>query len=231
MDTPVQGLSLSIILPVMNEAECIASALSRLQHLRRQGAELIVVDGGSHDHTVRLATPLADSVIISACGRAVQMNAGAAAASNDILLFLHADTALPDEAAHAIAAATESGAHWGRFDVEITGKLRMLRVVAFLMNLRSRISGVATGDQGIFVRRTHFEQLGGYPPIQLMEDLALSDLLKSRSSPACLRQKVKTSGRRWEKYGLWRTIFLMWRLRAAFRLGVSTETLARQYRS
>lgn len=231
MDALTRPLSLSVILPTLNEAQCVASALFRLQYLRRQGAELIVVDGGSQDETANSAATLADSVIVSARGRANQMNAGAAVARNDILLFLHVDTTLPEEAGQAITAAIEGGALWGRFDVEITGNRRMLRVIGFLMNLRSRISGVATGDQGIFVRRTCFEQVGGYPPIPLMEDLALSDSLKYLSSPACLRYKVKTSGRRWEKYGVWHTILLMWRLRAAFRLGVSPETLARRYPS
>lgn len=222
---------LSIILPVLNEAECIVQTLLKLQGLRLQGSELIVVDGGSQDGTIGLASILADRIIESPRGRAIQMNVGAAAARGEVFLFLHADTTLPDDARLVISKAIDRGADWGRFDVEIEGRIPMLRVIAFMMNLRSRLSGVATGDQAIFVKRAQFERLGGYPPIPLMEDLALSDALKSVSKPASLRSKVATSGRRWEKHGLWRTIFLMWRLRAAFRWGVSPEILARRYQS
>lgn len=228
-DSHTDSPTLSIVLPVLNEAECIVATLQKLQALRRQGVELIVVDGGSQDATVSLAETLADRIIASPPGRAIQMNAGAAVARGSVLLFLHADTTLPEDAVQAIFSAMEQGADWGRFDVEIAGRLRMLRVVALMMNLRSRIFSVATGDQGIFVKRTHFERLGAYPPIPLMEDLALSDALRSVSKPACLRSKVITSGRRWEKHGLWRTIFLMWRLRAAFRCGVSPARLAQRY--
>ncbi|THF62650.1 TIGR04283 family arsenosugar biosynthesis glycosyltransferase [Pseudothauera rhizosphaerae] len=229
MAEPENRCSLSIILPVLDEAGCIVATLSRLQALRRQGAELIVVDGGSRDGTVGLAEPLADRVIASPRGRSLQMNAGAAIATGDVLLFLHADTSLPEEGWEAISHAVARGAVWGRFDVRIDGRPWMLRVIAAMMNWRSRLSGIATGDQAIFVRRAAFLALGGYPPMPLMEDLALSDALKAVSRPACLRSRVTTSGRRWERKGVWRTIFLMWRLRAAFRRGVSPDALARQY--
>jgi rSAM/selenodomain-associated transferase 2 len=224
-----QAPSLSIVLPVLNEASCIVAALSALQGLRRQGVEVIVADGQSQDGSAALAAPLADAVIVCVPGRAAQMNAGAARARGETLLFLHADTMLPEGAAQAIAQAMAQGALWGRFDVEIAGKPRILRLVARMMSLRSRLVGVATGDQGIFVRRAVFEREGGYPPVALMEDIALCDVLKKRARPACLRAKVRTSGRRWEKHGVWKTIFLMWRLRAAFRLGVAPEVLARKY--
>ncbi|WP_265943384.1 TIGR04283 family arsenosugar biosynthesis glycosyltransferase [Dechloromonas sp. A34] len=226
-----KAVSLSIILPVLNEAGCIVSTLLELRTLRLNGAEIIVVDGGSQDETVTLAAPHAEQVISCARGRAQQMNRGAAAANGEFLLFLHADTRLPDDAWPTLSGAIAKGAVWGRFDVKIEGQPRLLRLIAFMMNLRSRLSGIATGDQGIFVRRTDFERLGGYPPIPLMEDLALSEALKKLAKPACLRSRVVTSGRRWEKYGLWKTIFLMWLLRAAYRCGVSPEILARQYRS
>lgn len=229
MVEPETRCSLSIILPVLNEAGCIVTTLSKLQALRRQGVELIVVDGGSRDETASLAAPLADRVIASSRGRSLQMNAGAAVATGDVLLFLHADTSLPDDAWTAISDVMVRGAIWGRFDVRIDGRPWMLRVIATMMNWRSRLSGIATGDQAIFVRRTQFHVQGGYPPLPLMEDLALSDSLKVVSRPACLRSKVTTSGRRWEEKGVWRTIFLMWRLRAAFRCGASPDVLARQY--
>lgn len=222
---------LSVIIPVLNEAKSIVSSLDKLQKLRNKGVELIVVDGGSTDQTKSLAAPFVDLLISSDRGRARQMNTGAAQATSDILLFLHADTSLPDNALQSILSANEKGALWGRFNVEITGQQCMLRIISFFINLRSRISGIATGDQGIFVKRSVFEQVGGFPSIEIMEDLAVSDLLKRLAKPACLQTKVQTSGRRWEKYGLWRTIFLMWYLRTSYRLSVDPEKLARRYPS
>ncbi|HEV2612907.1 MAG TPA: TIGR04283 family arsenosugar biosynthesis glycosyltransferase [Noviherbaspirillum sp.] len=225
---------LSIILPVLNEAEHIAASLTRLQALRADDVELIVVDGGSSDDTVRLATPLADRLVHAHRGRARQMNAGAALAKGDILLFLHADTELPRDALNAMQEVREglaSPAHaWGRFDVRIEGRSRMFVLIAALMNLRSRITGIATGDQAIFVRRDAFNAVGGFPEQPLMEDIELSRLLKSRTKPLCLREKVTTSGRRWEKYGIWRTIVLMWRLRLLYWMGIPAERLAKAYR-
>ena len=164
-------------------------------------------------------------------GRAVQMNAGARAAAGDVLVFLHADSRLPAGAAAAIARALAGGARWGRFDVTIAGRPRILRVVAAMMNLRSRLTGIATGDQGIFVERALFAAAGGYAQIPLMEDIALSKSLKRRGGrPACLRERITTSGRRWEAHGPWRTIVTMWRLRAAYALGADPARLAREYR-
>ncbi len=222
---------LSIIIPVLNEARTIVDNLNKLQKLQDKTIELIVVDGGSSDETVDLATPLADLLVFSELGRAKQMNAGAAQATGEILLFLHADTNLPYNAVESILNVIEKGYVWGRFDVTISGKHFMLRVISFFINWRSRFSGIATGDQGIFVKKSVFKQIGGFPVIAIMEDIALSDLLKAIAKPACLRCKVKTSGRRWEKYGVWRTIFLMWRLRAAYRLGATPESLAQRYPS
>jgi rSAM/selenodomain-associated transferase 2 len=158
------------------------------------------------------------------------MNAGAQATEGDVLLFLHADTVLPDDALAAVGKAIAVGADWGRFDVRIVGSARMLRVVAALMNLRSRLSGIATGDQAIFVRRDVFLAVGGFPDQPLMEDIEISKRLLRRSRPACLRSRVQTSGRRWESRGVWRTIFLMWRLRFAYWRGTPAEVLARAYR-
>jgi len=218
-------VKISVIVPVLNEAPGIAAALAALQPLRRRGHEVIVVDGGSSDGTAALAAPLADRVIAAPRGRAAQMNAGAALASGDALLFLHADTQLPDSADQLLRAALEQRP-WGRFDVRIEGRSPLLAVVAFCMNWRSRLTGIATGDQAIFVRRREFP---GFAQIPLMEDLAFSRQMKRISRPACLRPKAVTSGRRWEREGVWRTIVLMWRLRLAYWLGTPPEELARRY--
>jgi rSAM/selenodomain-associated transferase 2 len=220
---------ISIIIPVLNEAGCIVQALERLQEFRAPGAEIIVVDGGSGDGTVRLAQPLADCVTAAARGRGEQMNAGAANASGDILLFLHADTQLPPAAPNLIVEAIAGGARWGRFDVRIDGSAGGLALVALMMNWRSRLTGIATGDQAIFVTREAFEACGGFPAIPLMEDIVLSRSLRRIEWPACLRDKVTTSGRRWEKHGLLRTILTMWWLRLRFRFGASPDDLAREY--
>jgi rSAM/selenodomain-associated transferase 2 len=220
---------LSIVIPVLDEAAGIGDALRRLQPLRQRGAEVVVVDGGSRDATVDVARPLADRVTSAGRGRAVQMNAGAAAARGEVLLFLHADTGLPDEADRHVAAAVQDGALWGRFDVVIDGTHPMLKVVAWSMNRRSRWSGIATGDQAMFVRRDVFSAMGGFPDIALMEDIALSRALRRRGRPACLRQRVHTSGRRWQQRGVFRTILLMWRLRLAYFLGADPADLAVRY--
>lgn len=222
--------ALSIVVPVLNEARGIEALLSGLAPLRQRGVEVVVVDGHSQDGTVRLAAPLADAVLTAPAGRARQMNAGAAASQGAVLLFLHADTQLPQGADRLVGAAIGNGAGWGRFDVRIVGAPRMLRVVAALMNARSRLTGIATGDQAIFVRRDVFERLGGFPDQPLMEDIELSLRLRRLSPPACLRQRVVTSGRRWESRGVWRTIFLMWRLRWRYWRGEPAQALAEAYR-
>lgn len=222
-------MRLSIVVPVLNEASGIAAHLGRLAPLRTRGVEVIVVDGGSGDATPRLALPLADRVLEAPRGRAAQMNAGAGAAQGDALLFLHADTVLPDSADLLVAQALE-GSHWGRFDVRIAGRHAMLPLVARMMNLRSRISGIATGDQAMFMRCSAFEAVGGYPQIPLMEDVAISSRLKRIGRPACLAERVVTSGRRWESRGVLRTVVLMWRLRLAYRLGADPADLERRYR-
>ena len=215
-------MKLSIVIPALDEAAGIERTL---RSLRPGGHEVIVVDGGSADGTAALAAALADKVIVAPRGRAAQMNAGAAAASGDALLFLHADTTLPDRAADLVAGALENSL-WGRFDVRIEGRSPLLAVVAFFMNWRSRLTGLATGDQAIFVRR---EAFGGFPEIALMEDVAFSKAMKKRGGPACLGAKVTTSGRRWERRGVLRTIMLMWRLRLAYFLGARPEDLARRW--
>ncbi len=222
-------LSLTIVIPALNEAATIASALNALQSLRKSGAEVIVCDGGSHDETVANAMPLADQVLTAPRGRARQMNAGAAVARGETLLFLHADTRLPDRADALIAAALSDGKPWGRFDVRITGRSPWLVVVATMMNWRSRLTGIATGDQAMFVSRAIFRSVGGFADIPLMEDIALSKILRERSAPACISARVITSGRRWETQGVWRTIVLMWWLRLRYFFGTDPRQLARDY--
>jgi rSAM/selenodomain-associated transferase 2 len=224
-------MRLSIIVPALDEEATLASALAALAPLRADGHEVIVVDGHSSDGTFALARSGADMAFVASRGRAAQMNAGAERARGDVLLFLHADSRLPAEAARAIGAAIAGGARWGRFDVTIHGRPRVLRVIAAAMNARSRWTGIATGDQGIFVERDLFVRVGGYAPIPLMEDVALSKTLKRNAGrPACLAARIVTSGRRWESRGPWRTIFTMWRLRLAYALGADPAVLARQYR-
>jgi rSAM/selenodomain-associated transferase 2 len=227
---PLAGPKLSIVVPTLNEAAGVAEALAALQPLRERGHEVIVVDGGSSDGTAARAAGLADAMLSAPRGRAVQMNAGAAAAGAPLLLFLHADTRLPPRADALIQQALSGGRVWGRFDVHIEGRPRMLRVVATLMNLRSRLTGIATGDQALFVTRAAFERVGGFPAQPLMEDIELSRRLKRIGRPACLRQRVCTSGRRWEQRGVWRTIFLMWRLRWRYWRGEPAAQLAQAYR-
>lgn len=216
---------LSVIVPALNEAAGIASCLAALAPLRARGHEVIVADGGSEDRTRELAEPFADRVLLAPRGRAQQMNAGAAVASGDALVFLHADTRLPAQADALIFDSLDAHS-WGRFDVGIEGRSVLFPAISFFMNARSRLSGIATGDQAIFVRRAAF---AGFAEIPLMEDIAFSKAMKRRSPPACLREQVTTSGRRWERGGVLRTILLMWWLRLAYFLGTSPDELARRY--
>jgi len=223
-------LRISIIVPALNEAEGIAAELAGLASLRQRGHEVIVVDGGSSDDTAVLARRASDRVASAARGRASQMNAGAALARGEVLLFLHADTRLPENAdASVLQGLAASGKAWGRFDVRIEGASLCLPVIAFFMNLRSRATGIATGDQAIFVRREAFEGAGRFPPLELMEDIALSRSLKRVSRPLCLADKAVTSGRRWERRGVLRTVLLMAWLRLAFFFGAAPAKLARLY--
>jgi rSAM/selenodomain-associated transferase 2 len=224
-------MSLAIIIPVLNEVAVLPKLLEQLVPFRTRGVEIVVVDGGSQDASADVARELNVPALCAAQGRARQMNAGAAAARGEALLFLHADTELPPFADNAIAAALASGRHvWGRFDVRITGRSPILSLIAVLMNLRSRLTGIATGDQGLFMTREAFEAVGGFPDQPLMEDIEICRRLLRLSPPKCLRERVLTSGRRWEARGIWRTIFLMWRLRWAYWRGRPARELARQYR-
>ena len=221
---------LSVIMPTLDEAQGIAATLESLRELRGRGHEVIVVDGGSRDGTPALAEALADRVLATSASRAGQMNAGAQAAAGDVLLFLHADSRLPDAADRLVLQGLAAGgAEWGRFDVRIAGANPMLRAVEAMMNLRSRVTHICTGDQGVFVRRDAFDAVGGYPDQPLMEDIAISARLRRRSAPLCLRERCLTSARRWESRGVLRTIVLMWWLRLQYALGAAPARLARRY--
>lgn len=220
------------MLPVWNEAGGIGAALAALAPLRARGHEVIVADGGSTDATPRLAARGADRVLAAPRGRARQMNAGAAAASGAVLLFLHADTRLPADADRLVLAALDGGRRgWGRFDVRLSGAHPAFRVIERLISARSRMSGIATGDQAMFVARERFREAGGFADIPLMEDVELCRRLKRAAGrPACIRAPVVTSSRRWERGGIVRTTWLMWWLRGAYALGADPGRLARHYR-
>jgi rSAM/selenodomain-associated transferase 2 len=222
-------MRLLIIVPALNEADTIGALLTDLAPFRTAGAEVILVDGGSSDGTPERAAADVDRILPAQKGRAAQMNAGARVAVGDLLWFLHADTRVPADAAAALQDAWAGGARWGRFDVRLSGRHALLRLVERGMNIRSRLTGIATGDQGIFVTRAAFEQVGGFPPLVLMEDIALSGALRRLARPACLRVRLITSSRRWEEGGVLRTILLMWRLRLAYFLGADPARLARRY--
>lgn len=222
-------MKVSIVIPVLNEAARIGAALSSLAPYRGQGHEVIVVDGGSSDDTAAIAEQYADSVLRSETGRAVQMNRGIESARGDVILFLHADTRLPADALSAVIRVIEDGYFWGRFNVRLSGSHLLFRIIENMMNLRSCITGIATGDQAIFVSRESIDIVGGYPRLPLMEDIVFSRRLRSLGWPACLKPPVLTSSRRWENRGIWRTMLLMWRLRLLFFLGVPAEKLAQQY--
>ena len=223
-------MKLSIVIPVLNEAGNLPGLLARLAPLCARGTEIIVVDGGSSDDSAGIAERAGVVTLRSPAGRACQMNAGAARATGAARLFLHADTTLPPSADRIVAAALHGSRAWGRFDVRIDGRSPMLRVVAAMMNLRSRLTGIATGDQAIFITHQAFNAVGRFAQLPLMEDIELSRRLKAVSPPTCVRQHVHTSGRRWETRGVWRTILLMWRLRWAWWRGVPAERLAERYR-
>ncbi|MCX7089168.1 MAG: TIGR04283 family arsenosugar biosynthesis glycosyltransferase [Methylococcales bacterium] len=222
-------LTISIIIPALNEASTIEEHLQALQKHRPQ-AEIIVVDGGSHDTTTQIANAYADQVISADAGRAKQMNTGALHAQGAIFLFLHADTLLPDDALTLIQQAITPQQQWGRFNVRLKGQHAFLKIIAYFMNGRSRLTGIATGDQGIFVSRSAFTAVNQYTNQALMEDIDLCKKLKRISAPACLTATVISSARRWEQFGVFKTLLLMWSLRLRYFLGESPDTLAQLYR-
>lgn len=227
MNTTV--VKLSIIIPVLNEESSLSRLSSHLQSIRNQGHEVIIVDGGSSDNTLALSYELADQVIVSKPGRAIQMNSGATNATGDIFVFLHVDTFLPDNALQIIMAAMTDNA-WGRFDVRLSSNRLVFRLIESLINIRSCLTSIATGDQAMFVEKELFHRIGGFPEIALMEDVELSRRLKKIERPVCIKQKVITSSRRWESRGIVATVLLMWKLRLYYFLGMSPDRLNQLYR-
>lgn len=223
-------MKVSIIIPVLNEENWIVRTLPSLKPLRRKGHEVIVVDGGSEDQSIQMALPFSDQVLQSQRGRSRQMNKGAKSSTGEILIFLHADTFIPDDADQIILESiSRTGRCWGYFKVKLTGRHPLLRVVEFLMNFRSRFTRIATGDQTIFLKRELFEAIGGFPEIDLMEDIAICKTLKKYGPPLYINRPVITSSRRWEEKGLIRTILLMWFLRLAYFFKIDPKQLVKFY--
>ncbi len=220
---------ISIIIPALNEAETIETSLNRLQVYRQQGHEIVVVDGGSSDKTAEISQPLVDQFLLSEPGRAIQMNLGAKQASGNLLLFLHVDTIVSDSCFTELLNLELNKKIWGRFDVKLSNSKFIYKVIAFFMNLRSRITSIATGDQCIFITKKLFSSIKGYPEVALMEDIAISKKLRKYHKPICLKETVVTSARRWEKNGVLKTILLMWYLRLAYFFNVSPKKLNALY--
>ena len=232
--------TVSIIIPVINEVDNLPHLFANINSLKPSPQQIILVDGGSNDDSIGIIRSFINELVLgnerkidwqmteSKAGRARQMNTGAALATGDVLLFLHADTRLPIDAIDSISKAMTL-AEWGRFDVQLNSRQPMLRVVSTMINWRSRLTGIATGDQAIFIQRKLFEQMGGYPSQALMEDIELCKQIKGITKPACLKSKVITSARRWQQHGTWRTIILMWQLRFDYWRGVSADNIRQRY--
>ena len=222
-------MKISVVVPVLNEEINLSRIASRLRSVREQGHEVIIVDGDSSDNTLTIAYEISDTVIISKKGRSLQMNSGASVASGDVVLFLHADTFLPENAAQIVADAFVGENFWGRFDVRLSNQKYVYRLIEQMMNIRSSLTSIVTGDQAIFVEKSLFDRIGGFPEIALMEDIEISSQLKKISKPVRLKHKVVTSSRRWEANGVVATVLLMWKLRLYYFLGVSPEKLSQMY--
>lgn len=221
---------LSIIVPVLNEARTIAGVLNTLRPFRQRGAEIIVVDGGSDDDTAQLAQPLADRVVKAPRGRAAQMNEGAKVASGFIFLFLPTETRLPPDAdTQMMVGRNRDTSVWGRFDMHLTGRHPLLPIVARILNWRSRMSGIASSEQAIFVQRETFFRLGGFADIPVMDDVEMSKRLKAISPPICVTSRVTVPGKRFDREGFWTTLRMMWLMRFRYRTGMKPAEILKRY--
>jgi rSAM/selenodomain-associated transferase 2 len=215
--------SVSFVIPVLNEQDRIAGLLGELRE-RFPDSELTVVDGGSADRTVAAALPLCTRLLIGEPGRAAQMNLGGRASNADYLCFLHADS-LPGMSAGQLQACLAGAPLWGFCRVRLSSPRRVFRLIEWFMNVRSRLTAVATGDQMLFLRRDVFERSGGFDPIPLMEDVAYSKRLRRLGRPLMIAEPVLSSSRRWEQRGVVWTVLSMWGLRLAYFAGVSPRRL------
>jgi len=221
---------ISIIIPVYNEAETIVGFLEKLQVFRQYGHEIVLVDGKSQDNSCSLAKPRVDRMVSSgARGRAKQMDLGTRMATGQVFLFLHADTQLPDLADEIILSSLASGFYWGRFDIQLSGANFLFRIIEKMMNWRSCLTSIATGDQAIYMTKMLYKDIGGFPQIELMEDVELCTRLRKWTKPHCLKHRVISSSRRWEKNGILRTILFMWSMRIQYFFGVSPYKLQKKY--
>ncbi|ARQ00887.1 TIGR04283 family arsenosugar biosynthesis glycosyltransferase [Pseudorhodoplanes sinuspersici] len=221
---------LSIIVPVLNEARTITNALTALKPFRQRGVEVIVVDGGSDDDTAQLAQPLADRVIRGPRGRAAQMNEGAKAASGFIFLFLPSEITLPADAdTQVMYGRARDTSVWGRFDMRLTGQHALLPIAARILNWRSRMSGIASSEQAIFIQRETFFRLGGFPDMPVMDDVEMSKRLKAISPPICVASRVTVPARRFDREGFWTTLRMMWLMRFRYRMGMKPAEILKRY--
>ena len=227
----MKTVKISIIIPCLNESEQIVTTLRALQSLRQRGHEIILVDGGSHDNSLTLARHYVDHCLISAPGRATQMNQGVQIATGDVFCFIHADTLCHHQLDQFICnALQQSSRMWGRFDIQLSHNAFAYRIISWFINKRSCLTGIATGDQGIFVCRNIFKKINGYTEQPLMEDIDLSNRLNKISRPLCIHTpRLITSSRRWEQQGIARTILLMWWIRLKYFCGVPASTLVKSY--
>ena len=223
-------LKLSIIVPVLNEAQFLSRQHNLFKSLLREGHEIIIVDGGSEDKSVLIARSVDCETFITKASRGYQLHFGAMKSKNDTLLFMHADTLLPESATALISnVLTRSKKHWGRFDVSFNNSNLIFSIIAWFMNKRSCLTGVVTGDHAIFVNRDIYIRSGGFEDIPIMEDIEISKRLKKFSMPICLHDKVITSSRKWEAQGIIRTILKMWILRLLYFCGIPPRKLERLY--
>jgi rSAM/selenodomain-associated transferase 2 len=221
---------ISIIIPTLNEDSVLGETLYCLQSLQHKDVEIIVVDGGSVDATLSIAKQFKVRTIQVEAGRAKQLNKGAELAKAEVLVFLHADTLLPESALSELLKWDKGAFFWGRFKVRLDSHRPIFRLIETMMNIRSSVTSIVTGDHAMFVSKPLFKEVGGFPCIELMEDIAISKKLKKQVRLINSRNVVITSSRRWREHGVIRTIFLMWRLRLAFYLKVNPSDLAKQYR-